>query len=104
MNSVLTIEENGKLTLPNDIVERYQFKRESQFRIIETQKGVLLIPLTDEPMNNKLKAELNEWQTIGADATVSTRNFVSPVVLESLSAFDTTFVETISFSAKPVAG
>lgn len=40
MNSVLTIEENGKLTLPNDIVERYQFKRETQFRIIETQKGI----------------------------------------------------------------
>ena len=64
---VLTIEENGKLTLPNDIVERYQFKRESQFRIVETQKGVLLIPLTDEPMSDELKAELEEWQAIGAD-------------------------------------
>jgi len=64
---VLTIEENGKLTLPNDIVERYQFKRETQFRIIEAQKGVLLIPLTDEPMNDELKIELEEWQTIGAD-------------------------------------
>ena len=50
---ILTIEENGKLTLPNDIVERYQFKKETQFRIIETQKGVLLIPLTDKPMNNE---------------------------------------------------
>ena len=64
---VLTIEENGKLTLPNDIVERYQFKRETQFRIIETQKGILLIPLTDAPMNDELKTELKEWQTIGAD-------------------------------------
>ena len=66
MNSVLTVEENGKLTLPNDIVERYQFKKESRVRIIETQKGVLLIPLTDEPMNDELKIELAEWQTIGA--------------------------------------
>ena len=64
---VLTIEETGKLTLPNDIVERYQFKRESQFRIVETQKGLLLIPLTDEPMSDELKAELEEWQAIGAD-------------------------------------
>ena len=63
---ILTIEENGKLTLPNDIVERYQFKRESQFRIVETQKGLLLIPLTDEPMSDELKAELEEWQVIGA--------------------------------------
>ena len=68
MNSVLTIEENGKLTLPEDITERYQFKKETQFRIIETQKGVLLIPLTAEPMNDDLKTELEEWQTLGADA------------------------------------
>lgn len=67
MDSVLTIEENGKLTLPNNIVERYQFKRETQFRIIQTQKGILLIPLTDEPMNDELKTELEEWQAIGAD-------------------------------------
>ncbi len=64
---ILTIEENGKLTLPNDIVERYQFKRESQFRIVETQKGLLLIPLTDEPMSDELKTELEEWQSIGAN-------------------------------------
>jgi bifunctional DNA-binding transcriptional regulator/antitoxin component of YhaV-PrlF toxin-antitoxin module len=69
MNSseVLTIEENGKLTLPNDIVERYQFKKETQFRIVETEKSVLLIPLTKEPMNDELKTELEEWQAIGAD-------------------------------------
>lgn len=64
---VLTIEENGKFTLPNDIVERYQFKKETQFRIVETEKGVLLIPLTKEPMNDELKTELEEWQAIGAD-------------------------------------
>ena len=48
MNSseVLTIEETGKVILPNDIAERRHFTRESQFRIIETQNGVLLIPLT----------------------------------------------------------
>ncbi|CAN5617575.1 hypothetical protein BH18ACI1_BH18ACI1_05160 [soil metagenome] len=70
MNSteVLTIEETGKLTLPNDIVERYQFKRETQFRIIETQKGILLIPITDEPISDELKNELEEWQTIGKDS------------------------------------
>ncbi len=65
---VLTIEETGKFTLPEKIVERYQFKKETQFRIIETQKGVLLIPMTDEPMSGELKTELEEWQTIGRDA------------------------------------
>ena len=65
---VLTIKENGKFTLPDDIVERYQFKRETQFRIIETQKGVLLIPMTSEPMSSELKNELEEWRAIGADS------------------------------------
>lgn len=69
MNSteVLTIEENGKFTLPDEIVERYQFKKETRFRIVETQKGVLLIPLTNEPINDELKTELEEWQAIGAE-------------------------------------
>jgi bifunctional DNA-binding transcriptional regulator/antitoxin component of YhaV-PrlF toxin-antitoxin module len=65
---VLTIEENGKFTLPDEIVERYQFKKETKFRIIETEKGVLLVPLTNEPMNDALKSELEEWQAIGADS------------------------------------
>jgi bifunctional DNA-binding transcriptional regulator/antitoxin component of YhaV-PrlF toxin-antitoxin module len=65
---VLTIKENGKFTLPDDIVERYQFKRETQFRIIETKKGVLLVPMTSEPMSSELKNELEEWQSIGENA------------------------------------
>lgn len=65
---VLTIEENGKFTLPEKVVERYQFKKETQFRIIETEKGVLLVLLTNEQINDELKNELEEWQTIGADS------------------------------------
>ncbi len=70
MNStnVLTIKENGKFTLPDDITERYHFKKETDFRIIETQNGVLLIPLTDEPMNLELRAEIEEWQSLGQDS------------------------------------
>lgn len=70
MNStdVLTIKENGKFTLPDDITERYQFKTESHFRIIETQNGVLLIPLTDQPMKTELQAEIEEWQVAGSES------------------------------------
>jgi len=69
MNSseVLTISKNGNLTLPSDVIERYQIEKDMQFRIIETQKGVLLIPLTDEPMNGELQAEIEEWQALGAE-------------------------------------
>ena len=61
---VLTIEETGKFALPNDIVERYQFTKETRLRIIETQNGILLIPLTDEPMVDEVKAELEEWPAV----------------------------------------
>lgn len=64
---VLTMEENGKLTLPNDILERYRITKETQFRIVETQKGVLLIPLTDELMSDELKNEIEDWQSFSAE-------------------------------------
>lgn len=67
-SEVLTIEENGRLTLPNEILERYGITKETRFRIIETQKGVLLVPLTDDPMNEDLKSEIEEWQTFGAES------------------------------------
>lgn len=62
---VLTIRENGKFTLPDDIAERYNFKKETDFRIVETQSGILLIPLTDDPMSLELKSEIAEWQSFG---------------------------------------
>ena len=65
---VLNIEENGKLTLPENIIERYQFKTETRLRIVETQTGILLIPLTDEPISDELKTELEQWQTLGAES------------------------------------
>lgn len=67
MSEVLTIEETGKLTLPTDIVQRFKFEKESRFRVIETQNGVLIIPFSDEPMSGALKAEIEEWQAVGAD-------------------------------------
>lgn len=67
-SELLTATKDGTLTLPPEIVERYQANKEMQFRIIETQKGVLLIPLTDEPMSGELKAELEEWQAAGAES------------------------------------
>lgn len=68
MSELLTIEENGKLTLPNNVLERYHITKETQFRIIQTQKGVLLVPLTDEPISKELKSEIEDWQAIGAES------------------------------------
>jgi bifunctional DNA-binding transcriptional regulator/antitoxin component of YhaV-PrlF toxin-antitoxin module len=68
MLETLTVEDGGKVTLPDSVQTRYGFEPDTPVRLIETQSGVLLIPLTDEPMSEALKAELEEWQALGAES------------------------------------
>ena len=63
----LTIE-NGRITLPEDVVGRYRLNDETPVRMIETSNGILLFPLTDEPMSPSLLAEIEEWQALGAES------------------------------------
>jgi bifunctional DNA-binding transcriptional regulator/antitoxin component of YhaV-PrlF toxin-antitoxin module len=67
MSQNLTIE-NGRITLPKDVVGRYRLEDDTPLRMIETRSGILLIPLTKEPMTSALNAEIAEWQTLGAEA------------------------------------
>ena len=60
--------ENGKLTLPRDVTRRYRLEDNAPVRMIETRNGILLIPLTDEPMSESLRAEIEEWQALGAES------------------------------------
>jgi hypothetical protein len=67
MSQNLTIED-GKITLPKDVVGRYRLNDDTPLRIVETRSGILLIPLTKEPMSSALNAEIAEWQTLGAES------------------------------------
>jgi|GEM_PF-687329 len=67
MSQILTIEDGGRLTLPADIIDRYGLNSASSVRIIETRTGILIVPLTDEPMGEALEQELEQWQSLGAD-------------------------------------
>ncbi|MBC7929675.1 MAG: AbrB/MazE/SpoVT family DNA-binding domain-containing protein [Rubrivivax sp.] len=64
----LIIEDGGRITLPSNVLDRYGLADETIVRIIETQKGILLIPLTDEPMSEALASELREWQAVGSES------------------------------------
>jgi bifunctional DNA-binding transcriptional regulator/antitoxin component of YhaV-PrlF toxin-antitoxin module len=64
----LIIEGGGRITLPSDVLDRYGLAEETVVRIIETQKGILLVPLTDEPMSAALASELREWQAAGRES------------------------------------
>lgn len=61
---LLIIEDGGKITLPGEVLDRYGLAEETPVRLIETQKGILLIPLTNEPMSETLLAEIAEWQQV----------------------------------------
>jgi len=60
--------ENGKITLPPDVVGRYHLNDDTSVRLIETATGLVLIPLTNEPMSNSLRAEIEEWQELAAES------------------------------------
>lgn len=60
--------ENGRITLPEEVLDRYQLDEETPLRIIETRSGILLVPLTDEPMTADLRVELEAWQELGAES------------------------------------
>ncbi len=64
----LVVEDGGKITLPETVRDRYGLAEDTPLRIIETRNGILLVPLTNEPMSEELRAELDEWQALGAES------------------------------------
>jgi len=64
----LIVEDGGKITLPETVRDRYGLAQDTPLRMIETHNGILLIPLTNEPMNAALQAELKEWQSLGTES------------------------------------
>jgi bifunctional DNA-binding transcriptional regulator/antitoxin component of YhaV-PrlF toxin-antitoxin module len=68
----LVVEAGGRIKLPARITDRYHLAPDTQLRIIEAKGGILLVPLTDDPMSEELKAELSDWQAL---AQSSLENF-----------------------------
>jgi bifunctional DNA-binding transcriptional regulator/antitoxin component of YhaV-PrlF toxin-antitoxin module len=68
MSQNLLIENGGRITLPEDLIDRYRLDEDTPLRVIETRNGILLVPLTDQPMDDALRAELEAWQALGAES------------------------------------
>lgn len=64
----MVLGKHGELTLPADIQVRYGLKPDTPVRIIETQRGILVIPLAGSPASPELARELEDWQPIGGTA------------------------------------
>jgi len=64
----LVVEDGGKITLPETIREHYGLAEDTPLRIIETRGGILLVPITSEPMTEELRSELEDWQALAAES------------------------------------
>ena len=64
----VTIEDGGKITLPAAVRSRYGLAEHTPVRVIETRTGILLVPLTQEPMSESLADETQAWRSIGAES------------------------------------
>ena len=67
MAATLTIKNDGQITLPDEVRSRYGLRPDTPIRLIETRTGILLVPLTSEPMSAELAQELSEWQSLSAE-------------------------------------
>lgn len=64
--TAITVGEHGEMALPGQVRDRYGLCPNRQVRIVETRGGILLVPLTDAPMSEELRRELDEWQALGS--------------------------------------
>jgi len=65
--SNLIVGHEGEILLPEEVRERYGLQPNKHVRVIETRDGILLVPLTDEPMSQELQQELAAWQSLSAE-------------------------------------
>ena len=62
--STATIDLTGSVELPPELRSRYHLDPATSVRLVETRHGLLLIPLTSDPIPAALQRELNEWQSL----------------------------------------
>jgi bifunctional DNA-binding transcriptional regulator/antitoxin component of YhaV-PrlF toxin-antitoxin module len=65
MSASLLVDDDGKISLPDEVRARYGLSEKTPLRLIETRNGILLVPLTNEPMSEDLQRELEDWQSLG---------------------------------------
>jgi bifunctional DNA-binding transcriptional regulator/antitoxin component of YhaV-PrlF toxin-antitoxin module len=51
---ILTVGPGGEIDLPEMIRKRYGMAPATPIRVVETRGGILLVPLSDAPMNAEL--------------------------------------------------
>lgn len=63
----LTVGKDGEISLPDEVREQYGLLPDTPVRILLTRGGILLVPMTDAPVNAELAEELAEWQSLSTE-------------------------------------
>lgn len=66
--STTLIDSAGAVVLPAELRTRYHLEPATTVRIVETRHGLLLVPVTQEPMPAEFQRELAAWQSLDAVA------------------------------------
>jgi hypothetical protein len=66
--AIVTREQDGKITLPDTVRDRYRLQPGALLRMMETRHGIRLVPLTDAAMSRALVEELQQWQALGTES------------------------------------
>ena len=62
----LTSGPHGEIAVPANLRKRHGIGADTPIRVIETRNGILLVPLSSEPMSPVLAQELAEWQALAS--------------------------------------
>ena len=60
------VDPAGAVVLPAELRTRYHLDPARIVRIVETRHGLLLVPLTDQPMPAEFQQEFDAWQSLDA--------------------------------------
>ena len=63
--TTMIVGRGGEVTLPGDVRGRYGMSPDTTVRLVETRAGLLLVPITDDPISEALALELSQWQELG---------------------------------------
>ena len=63
--TTMIVGRGGEVTLPGDVRGRYGMSPDTTVRLVETRAGLLLVPITDDPISEALALELSKWQELG---------------------------------------
>ena len=57
------MEHSGVLIIPRDLCDKYGLREHTVIELVETERGILLVPPTLDALEPKLRIELEAWQT-----------------------------------------